>query len=249
MEVIPAIDLRHGRCVRLHQGDYDRETVFGDDPVAMARHWQQLGAPRLHVVDLDAAKGDPPQSDLIAAIVRAVDLPVQVGGGLRTREAAETVLALGAERIVLGTAAVREPDLVRALAQAHVGALVVAVDARDGQVAVDGWRETTPLSAWTLMEEMTAIGVQRFLYTDIAQDATMEGPNFDTLEHALQFLPADRHGARAAIIAAGGVGTLGHIRRLAALGVEGAVVGQALYAGAFTLPDAIAVAAAELVEE
>ena len=242
MEVIPAIDLRHGRCVRLYRGDYDRETVFAADPVAMARHWQQLGAPRLHVVDLDAAKGEPSQTDLIAAIVRAVDLPVQVGGGLRTREAAETVLALGAERIVLGTAAVREPDLVRTLAQAHSGALVVAVDARDGQVAVDGWRETTSLSAWTLMEEMAALGVQRFLYTDITQDATMEGPNFAALGEALERL-------RAAIIAAGGVGTLGHIRRLAALGVEGAIVGQALYAGAFTLPDAIAVAAAELVEE
>jgi len=242
MEVIPAIDLRHGRCVRLYRGDYDRETVFAADPVAMARHWQDLGAPRLHVVDLDAAKGDPPQTDLIAGIVRAVAVPVQVGGGLRTREAAETVLALGAERIVLGTAAVREPDLVRTLAQAHAGALVVAVDARDGQVAVDGWRETTSLSAWTLMEKMAALGVQRFLYTDIAQDATMEGPNFAALGQALERL-------RAAIIAAGGVGTLGHIRRLAALGVEGAVVGQALYAGAFTLPDAIAVAAAELVEE
>ena len=242
MEVIPAIDLRHGRCVRLYRGDYDRETVFAADPVAMARHWQDLGAPRLHVVDLDAAKGDPPQTDLIAGIVRAVAVPVQVGGGLRTREAAETVLALGAERIVLGTAAVREPDLVRTLAQAHAGALVVAVDARDGQVAVDGWRETTSLSAWTLMEEMAALGVQRFLYTDITQDATMEGPNFAALGEALERL-------RAAIIAAGGVGTLGHIRRLAALGVEGAIVGQALYAGAFTLPDAIAVAAAELVEE
>ena len=242
MEVIPAIDLRHGRCVRLYQGDYDRETVFGDDPVAMARHWQTLGAPRLHVVDLDAAKGELSQTDLIAAILQAVDLPVQVSGGLRSREAAEAVLALGAERIVLGTAAVREPDLVRTLARAHAGALVVAVDARDGQVAVDGWRETTSLSAWTLMEEMAALGVQRFLYTDITQDATMEGPNFAALGEALERL-------RAAIIAAGGVGTLGHIRRLAALGVEGAVVGQALYAGAFTLPDAIAVAAAELVEE
>lgn len=249
MEVIPAIDLRHGRCVRLYQGNYDRETVFGDDPVAMARHWQKLGAPRLHVVDLDAAKGEPPQSDLVAAIVRAVDLPVQVGGGLRSREAAETVLAVGAERIVLGTAAVREPGLVRTLAQAHAGALVVAVDARDGQVAVDGWRETTSLSSLALMSEMAALGVQRFLYTDIAQDATMEGPNFGALEDALQHLPFDRHGTRPAVIAAGGIGTLGHIRRLAALGVEGAIVGQALYSAAFTLPDAIAVAESELVGE
>ena len=242
MDVIPAIDLRHGRCVRLYQGDYGRETVFGDDPVPMARHWQELGATRLHVVDLDAAAGEPQQTEIIAAIIRAVDVPVQAGGGLRSREAVRNMLDLGADRIVVGTAALRDPSLVSALVKSNLEALIVAVDARNGRVAINGWRETTSVSAFEFMREMAILGVRRFLFTDIARDATLEGPNFDSLAQVLEHVRAD-------IIAAGGVGTLGHIRRLATLGVEAVVVGQALYSGAFTLPDAMAVAAAEVVEE
>jgi phosphoribosylformimino-5-aminoimidazole carboxamide ribotide isomerase len=242
MEVIPAIDLRHGRCVRLYQGDYTRETVFGDDPVEIALHWQELGASRLHIVDLDAAAGDTPQAELIARIIQTVDVPVQVGGGLRSREAAEAMLRLGADRFVVGTAAIRDPGLVRELAKAHPEELIVAIDARGGQVAVDGWRETTSVAGQGLMEEMAGSRVKRFLYTDIARDGTLEGPNFEALVRLTERV-------RAGILAAGGIGTLGHIRRLATLNVEGVIVGRALYAGAFSLPDAIAIAAAEFVDE
>jgi phosphoribosylformimino-5-aminoimidazole carboxamide ribotide isomerase len=242
LEVIPAVDLRHGRCVRLYQGDYGRETVFGDDPIAMAQHWREQGASRLHVVDLDAAAGEPQQAETIAGIIGAVAIPVQVGGGLRSREAVRRMLELGAERIVVGTAALRDQSLVSDLSSTHSNELIVAVDARNGQVAVDGWRETTSIAASDFMYEMATLGVKRFLYTDISRDATLEGPNFEELSHLMSRVKAQ-------IIAAGGVGSLGHIRRLATLNVEAVVVGQALYSGAFSLLDAISIAEAEFVEE
>ena len=235
MEVIPAIDLRGGRCVRLTQGDYDRETVFSDDPVAVARRWAEEGPPRLHIVDLDGAReGRPVNGGIVRAIIEAVELPVQVAGGVRDLEAVAGWLAAGADRVVLGTAAVRDPELVAEACRRHGERIVVSIDARDGRVAVEGWREATERRADDLLRDLAALGVQRFVYTDIARDGTLTSPNFDAIEAFAQ-------ATSAAIIASGGVAEVAHLVRLAELGVEGAIVGLALYDGRVRLAEALAV--------
>lgn len=238
MEVIPAIDLRAGRCVRLYQGDYGRETVYAQDPVAVALEWQRQGATRLHVVDLDgAAQGRPANLDAINAILGQLTIPAQVGGGVRDAVTADTLLAAGAGRVVLGTAAVEDPALVQRLCQRHGSQrVVVAIDAREGMVATRGWRETTAVSALTLAQAMAALGVCRLLYTDIARDGTLSGPNVAaTAELARQ--------TGLAVLASGGVSSLEDIRQLAEAGVEGVILGRALYTGAIKLAEALAVAA------
>lgn len=236
MEIIPAIDIRGGKAVRLYQGDFARETVFAEDPVQMARHWVALGAPRLHVVDLDGAReGRPVHLGIVAALCAAVEVPVQVGGGLRTLEALQEARAAEAHRLVLGTAALREPDLVRRACDLFGDAVVVSIDAREGWAAAGGWREASQTRAADLLGEMELLGVARFIYTDIARDGTLEGPNLEALREVLAR-------ARMPVIASGGVSTLDDIRRLAALGVEGAIVGQALYTGRIELPAALAAA-------
>ena len=233
MEVIPAIDLRDGRCVRLYQGDFSREEVFSDDPVAVARGWQAQGATRIHVVDLDgAATGSLSNLGVIEGIASAVDVPVQVGGGIRSLDAARRLVDMGVRRIVLGTSAVEEPALVaRALHAFGQEAVVVSIDARDGRVAVRGWAAQSDLDALDLVRSMASLGVHRFLYTDIARDGTMTEPNFSAV--------ADVLGLGEPVIAAGGIAAVKHLVRLARLGAEGAIVGRALYAGAFGLPEAL----------
>ncbi len=236
MIVVPALDLRAGRVVRLLQGVTENATVYGDDPVALARDWQRQGARRLHVVDLDAAVDERPQTEVVAALVRALGVPVEVGGGLRTCDDARRWRAAGAERVIFGTAAVRAPDEVRRAAQEWPAGVAVAVDARDGRVAVAGWRETTTLDALELCARVRDWGVTRIQYTDVARDGTLCGPN----------LPAIERLARACslrITAAGGVATLDDLRRLRALadaGVDEVIVGKALYEGRFTLAEALA---------
>ena len=239
MEVIPAIDLRGGRCVRLRQGDFGRETVFSDDPVAVARRWQAEGAGRLHLVDLDgAATGRPVHLRIISAIVSALDIPVQVGGGIRGADAARDWLAAGAERVVIGTAAVRDPGMVAAVCGEHGGErVVVAVDARDGVVLVEGWTESGEVTALDLGRRMAGLGVARLLYTDIARDGMMSGPDLDNSARL-----ARETGM--AVLASGGVGSEEDVRSLASTGVEGVVVGRALYTGAVGLAEAIAAASA-----
>ncbi len=239
MIVYPAIDLRGGRCVRLLQGAFDRETVYGDDPVAMARRWEAAGARWLHVVDLDGARaGRPVQGDLVRAICAAVEIPVQVGGGLRAAAAVETVLAAGAARVVVGTAAVEDPDLCRALCRSHPGKIVFGLDARAGRLRVAGWTEDGGLSATDLAAAAAGMGAAAIIYTDIGRDGTQEGPD----------LAGTREVARAAgipVIASGGVGSLAHVREVAALaadGVAGVIVGRALYTGAVDLAAALAAA-------
>lgn len=234
MEVIPAIDLRGGRCVRLFQGDYGQETVFSDDPAEIARRWEAAGAPRIHVVDLDGARtGHQANREAIANINSAVSIPLQVGGGVRTVQDAENLASLGVQRFVLGTAAVRDPDLVARLSKQFGGQrIVVAVDARDGQVAIEGWRENTSIRASDLVDEMATLGVPRFLYTDISRDGTLSQPNFDALAQLV-------NGTCGAILASGGVSRLEHLVRLAELGAEGAILGRALYTGAINLRQAI----------
>ena len=235
MEIIPAIDIRGGRCVRLYQGDYGRETVFADDPVEVALRWQDEGASRLHVVDLDGAReGRPVNAELVGRIVAVASVPVQVGGGLRDMPAIQRYLETGVDRVVLGTAAVRDRTLLaEALAQ-YGQRIVVSVDARAGQVAVQGWEQETQQAAAALIAELTALGVPRFVYTDTARDGTLEGPNFA----AIEILVA---GVRAPVIYAGGVSSIDDLVRLAPLGLEGAIVGKALYTGDVILREALEV--------
>lgn len=228
-ELIPAIDLRGGKCVRLLHGDFAQETIFGDDPAAMARRWQQAGAARLHVVDLEGSRdGAPGNQAAIIAILRAVTIPVQVAGGIRDEAGALRLLSLGAARIVLGTAAVRDPALVERLVSQARDAVIVALDARDGVVRTDGWTADGGVSVIDLATRMEALGVIRFLYTDIGRDGDLSGPNLAAYQ-ALQTRTT------AAIIASGGVGSLPDLVALAQSGVEAVVVGRALYTGAIDL--------------
>ena len=247
--VFPAIDLRRGRCVRLRQGDPAAETVFSEDPAAMARHWVDQGAAWLHVVNLDGAlQADAPSSDAaalplnwqrLAEICQAVAAPVQFGGGLRTLADIERALALGAARVVLGTAAVQNPTLVReALLRFGAPRIVIGIDARDGFVATHGWLQTSAVPALTLAQTMQAAGVARIVYTDIGRDGMLSGVNVEATA-------ALARASRLQVIASGGVRDLDDIRRLLAVrdaGVTGVIAGQALYSGRLTLPDALALA-------
>jgi phosphoribosylformimino-5-aminoimidazole carboxamide ribotide isomerase len=235
MEVIPAIDLRGGRCVRLYQGDFDREEVFGDDPVAMALRWQSEGATRLHVVDLDgAASGSPENVDAIRAIADSVGISMEVGGGIRDMDKAVLLSDAGANRLVLGTSAVEDPDLVtQMLERFGADSVVVSVDAKDGWAALRGWKQPSQMRALELMERMVALGISRLEYTDISRDGTMTEPNFEAVTEALNHV-------KVPIIAAGGIASARHLERLADLGVEGAIVGKALYTGAISLPEVLA---------
>ena len=232
-EVIPAIDLREGRCVRLLQGDYSRETSYSDDPVSVARRWAELGAPRLHVVDLDGAKGgSPAQSEVMAAICRAVDVPVEVSGGLRKLDDISAAFAYGASRVQLGSAAVRDPGLVREAVGQFPGNIVVSIDAREGMVQTDGWVEGSNLRALDLAVAMAEAGVPRIMFTDIGRDGMLTEPNYAAYEELLRAVSC-------LVVASGGVSKVEHLVRLAAIGCEGAIVGKALYEGAFTLPEAL----------
>ncbi|MFH1775660.1 MAG: 1-(5-phosphoribosyl)-5-[(5-phosphoribosylamino)methylideneamino]imidazole-4-carboxamide isomerase [Chloroflexota bacterium] len=234
MEVIPAIDLRDGRCVRLYQGDYSREVVFSDDPVEVAFQWQSLGAPRLHVVDLDgAANGELGNRDIIREIASAVLIPVQLGGGIRQLTTIERLLKDGVERVILGTAAVEDRELVREACRSYGESVVVSIDAREGLVATRGWREQTELDAVSLAQSMVDIGVRRFIYTDISRDGTLTEPNFTAITEIIT-------ATESPVIAAGGISRLAHLEILKKLGAEGAIVGKALYTGDIDLKRALA---------
>jgi phosphoribosylformimino-5-aminoimidazole carboxamide ribotide isomerase len=235
MEVIPSIDLKSGRCVRLYQGDYQQETVYSADPLAVARAWQEQGASRLHLVDLDgAAQGNPANLEAIAAIIAKLSIPVQVGGGVRDVATAEKLLKSGAERVVIGTAAVEEPSLVGELCGKHGGQrVVVALDARDGRVAIKGWTQGTDVAVVDLARQMRDLGVPRLLYTDISRDGTLTEPNFETNAALVRETGL-------AVQASGGISRLEHLQRLASTGVEGVIIGRALYTGDIILAEAIA---------
>lgn len=243
MDLYPAIDLLGGKAVRLREGRYDAVTVYDDDPVRRARAFREH-ARRLHVVDLEGARsGAPVQRDLVRAIVAEFGAGVQVGGGVRSAEIAEEYLALGVDRVVLGTRAADRPEMVRALAARHPERVVVALDAKDGLVATDGWERTSTLRAVDLARELADAPIAAILYTDIARDGTQVGPNVAATA-ALAAEP--RLAARGiGVLASGGVGTLAHLATLARTpGVVGAIVGRALYEGAFTLEQAAAAARA-----
>ena len=234
MEVIPAIDLKDGACVRLFQGDFDQETVFSRDPVDMALRWQSAGATRIHVVDLDGSRtGTPSNLGTIEKIADAVSVPLQVGGGIRSRDTAHRLLEAGVGRIVIGTAAVEDAEMVEELCRDWgQDRLVVAVETRDGKVAIKGWLEQVPMNAVDLVLKMSKLGARRFLYTDVSRDGTMTSPNFEGVASMVTETGQT-------IIASGGVSSLADIRRLAVTGAEGAIVGRALYQGAIDLAEAI----------
>ncbi len=238
MILYPAIDILAGKAVRLMQGDYERETVYDDSPADAARRWQDGGAEWLHVVDLDGAKsGRPENLSAIEAITAAVDCPIEVGGGLRDYGAVEAVLEAGAARVVVGTAALRDPEfLADILAGRGAEEVVVSVDARGGKVSLAGWTESSGVDVADAVADLTRRGVSRFLFTPIEVDGTMEGPNLPELER----VSAATDGS---VIASGGVGTLEHLRQIAdtpAENVEGVIVGRALYEGRFTVSEALA---------
>lgn len=238
MEVIPAIDLKDGRCVRLFQGDFNQETVFSDDPLATALSWQEQGGRRLHLVDLDGAvRGKPAHLEVISSIVRGLDIPVQVGGGIRDLAAAEAWLDAGADRVVIGTAAVRDPDMVQEVCRKHGSErVVVSLDAKDGLVALQGWTEASTVTVLELARRMAQIGVVRLLYTDISRDGALTGPDIRTNAQL-----ARETGL--AVLASGGVASIEHIKELLPTGVEGVIVGRALYTGAVDLAEAVAAVA------
>ena len=238
MEVIPAIDLKDGRCVRLFQGDFAQKTIFSDDPLAMAKSWQDQGGHRLHLVDLDGAiQGKPVHLKVITSIVRELDIPVQIGGGIRDLETADTWLNAGVDRVVIGTAAVSNPGMVSEVCQKHGSErVVVSVDAKDGLVALRGWRETSSVTVLELANQMVDLGVVRLLYTDISRDGALTGPDLATNARL-----AEETGL--AVQASGGVASVEHIKGLLPTGVEGVIVGMALYTGTVNLAEAEAAVA------
>ncbi|GGA44944.1 1-(5-phosphoribosyl)-5-[(5-phosphoribosylamino) methylideneamino] imidazole-4-carboxamide isomerase [Kroppenstedtia guangzhouensis] len=228
----PAIDLRGGHCVRLFQGDFDRETVYGEDPVQVARRWEEEGAGWLHVVDLDAAKtGDHVNLSAVRDIIRSASIPIQVGGGVRDLKRLENLLSLGAARVVIGSAAIDDPEFVKEALRRFGDRIAIGLDAQDGWVATHGWLETSEVRVEDLGREMAAHGAETFIFTDISRDGTLTGPNIAAVR-------ALAEATGKGVIASGGVGNTAHLTtlvRLAPLGVTGAIVGKALYTGALDI--------------
>lgn len=243
MILYPAIDILGGKAVRLLQGEYDQETAYDDDPVDAAKRWADGGGQYIHVVDLDGAKaGEPKNIETIRRITETIDVPIEVGGGLRDLAAVTAVLRAGAERVVIGTAAIRDPEFLDAVIADHGPAkVVVSVDARGGQVSLAGWTESSGVDVADAVADLTRRGAERFLFTPIEVDGMMTGPNLPELSRVAAATDAS-------VIASGGVGDLGHLRQLAAEApenVDGVIVGKALYEGRFTVPEALEALAAD----
>jgi len=236
MIILPAIDLKEGRCVRLEQGLMDKDTVYHDDPAEQALIWQQQGGEYLHLVDLDGAfAGVPKNKAAIEAIVAAIDIPCELGGGIRDMQTIEAYLALGVDRVILGTIAKENPQLVEDACRRFPGRIVVGIDAKDGLVAVRGWADVTEKKATDMAKEMEDFGVEAIIYTDIARDGMMEGPNIEATQALAEAI-------KVPVIASGGVSSLTDIRRLMKIessGVTGVITGKAIYSGAIDLREAV----------
>ena len=236
MEIWPAIDIRGGNCVRLRQGDYAQETVFGENPAEMAKYWVSQGAKRLHLVDLDGAKdGKPTNFDCIAALVRAVDIPCELGGGIRDEQTIQSLLGIGLARLVIGTLALKQPEWFRKMCDKYPGKLVLGIDAKNGFVATDGWLETSSTPAVTLARQFETSPLAAIVYTDIATDGMMQGPNLPEMK-------AMQEQINVPVIASGGVTTINDVTHLAEAGLAGCIIGRALYEKTISLPEAIQVA-------
>jgi phosphoribosylformimino-5-aminoimidazole carboxamide ribotide isomerase len=236
MQIWPAIDLRGGKCVRLRQGDYSRETVYGDDPAEAARRWVGEGATCLHLVDLDGARdGAIVNLPAITAIVAAAGVPCELGGGIRDEGAIQRLLDTGLSRLVIGTRALKEPDWFRDVARRFQRRLALGIDAKQGMVATDGWLETSSQRAIELAQQFTAEPIAAIIYTDIARDGMLAGPNLEAMQEMNDAVGLD-------VIASGGVTNAGDVRNLAKIGMAGCIIGRALYEGTLTLSDALAAA-------
>ncbi len=237
MIVIPAIDLKNGKCVRLVQGDMDQETVYSENPPEMASHWENLGAERLHLVDLDGAvEGQPRNLDLIREIVKSLSIPVEVGGGIRNMETVESYLTAGVESVVIGTRAFEEPDFVAEACRKFPERVIVGIDAKNGYVAVKGWTEVTKMLATELASRMEGLGVSTIIFTDIQRDGMQTGPNIESTR-------ALAESVKVPVIASGGISSLEDISNLMKIepyGVTGAITGRAIYTGSLDLKEAIA---------
>ncbi len=236
MQIWPAIDLRGGKCVRLRQGDYAQETIFNDDPLAVANHFQASGARHLHIVDLDGAReGSPVNLPVVQDIVAAVDMQCELGGGVRDEQSIAELLGFGLSRLVVGTSAIKRPEWFSETCRSFPHKLVLGVDARDGLVATDGWMETSSLSAVELVMQFADEPLAAIVYTDIATDGMMSGPNIKAMKEM-------QHSVNLPVVASGGVTTIDDVRALAEAGLAAVIIGRALYEGAFELSEAIAVA-------
>lgn len=236
MQIWPAIDLRGGNCVRLLQGDYRRETVFGTDPAAMARRWVSEGAKCLHLVDLDGARdGRSVNREAVAAIVQAVDVPCELGGGIRDEATIRDLLSLGLSRLVIGTKALKEPEWFGDMCRQFPSQLAVGIDARNGRVATEGWLEVSQIAATELARALAGEPIAAIIYTDIAKDGMLSGPNLEAMAEMQRAVPVP-------VIASGGVTTVDDVRQLARLGLAGCIIGRAFYEGTLTLADAITAA-------
>ena len=233
MIIFPAIDIKDGRCVRLTQGRFDQVSIYNDNPAEVARLWESMGAQYIHLVDLDGAKdGSPASRDMVKSVIDAVDIPVQVGGGIRSLERADQLIELGARRIILGTAAVNDRELTQAVAERYPGRTAVSVDAVNGMAAVNGWAKVSDTDVLDICAFMKEIGINTLIYTDILMDGMLKGPNFGEYERLMRETSLD-------IIASGGVTTKEDITRLAKMGIYGAIVGKALYDEKIDLKEAI----------
>ena len=243
MIILPAIDLKEGRCVRLEQGLMDKDTVYNDNPAAQARIWQEMGGELLHIVDLDGAfAGVPKNKAAIKAIVEAIDIPSELGGGIRDMATIEAYLELGIDRVILGTVAKENPALVKEACAKFPGRIVVGIDAMNGLVAVRGWADVTKKLATEMAKEMEGFGVEAIIYTDIARDGMMQGPNIEATKALAESINIP-------VIASGGLSTLDDIRRLIAIessGVTGVITGKAIYSGAIDLREAVALTKREI---
>lgn len=236
MRIYPAIDIKDGKCVRLLQGRFSDVTVYGDSPADMAVRWASLGGEYLHVVDLDGAvSGCGANEDAIKKICSAVDIPVQTGGGIRTMEDIEHKLSLGISRVIIGTSAVKNPEFVKKAADKYKEKIVIGIDAKNSYVAVSGWEEISEFTALDFAKKMQSIGVRTIVYTDISTDGTLKGPNIAAMKEMAENTDMD-------IIASGGVGSIEDIKSLIPTGVEGAIVGRAIYTGNVDLKEAIVTA-------
>jgi phosphoribosylformimino-5-aminoimidazole carboxamide ribotide isomerase len=234
IEVIPAVDIRNGKCVSLYQGDYQKETIFSDDPLDVALKWQSMGATRLHIVDLDgAASGELVNLEILKQLGSAMMIPTQVGGGIRSIETMETLFRIGMDKVIVSSMAVEEPKLLAEACRRFGSSLIVSLDAKDGFIAIHGWQKETVLSTVEYARTLLPLGVKRFIYTDIARGSTLTEPNFTAIYNLINDVGLP-------VIAAGGVSALSHLKILKQLGVEGAIVGRALYSGDINLKQAIA---------
>lgn len=233
MILYPAIDIKDGKCVRLSQGSFDNVTVYSQNPVDIALKWQGQGAKYLHVVDLDGARyGEPKNIDIICEVATRLGIPVQLGGGIRTIGTIYTILTKGITRVILGTSAVRNPELVRLALKTYGERIVIGIDARDGKVAIEGWEKTSDFTAVDFARKMQDLGAKTIIYTDIATDGMLAGPNLKAMEEMVGAVDID-------VIASGGVSKVEDIRNLKDVGVAGAIIGKALYEGSIDLAEAL----------